>query len=296
MNALRKFAKVAGAFLLVGAVAVAAYLLFLRPWDRTWGSTGAERVAFMPGDALVSDPTSVTTRAVSIKDTPEEIWPWLVQMGYRRGGLYSYDWIDRFLGVLDRPSALSILPEFQDLQAGETIPIGGSPGWPVSSLDPGRFMVFHIQQAPVHISWCFLLKPLNARASRLVLRIRGRIQVQPVLRPFFALIDVGEFPMVRKMLTGIRDRVEGTPQLPKEELIELGLWAAAIIIGLMAVILAFFRRQWLRYFILAWLSMASVFFLAFRQPELWQGAAVVAVLAIWLIMAFGRKKRRARII
>jgi len=25
---------------------------------------------------------------------PGDIWPWLVQIGYRRGGLYSYDWLD----------------------------------------------------------------------------------------------------------------------------------------------------------------------------------------------------------
>jgi hypothetical protein len=34
-------------------------------------------------------------------------------MGYQRGGLYSYDWLDRLFGFLDRPSATRILPEFQ---------------------------------------------------------------------------------------------------------------------------------------------------------------------------------------
>jgi hypothetical protein len=296
MNALRKFGKVAGAFILVAAAAVAAYLIFLRPWDRTWGATGAERAAFMPGDQLVADPSYVTTRAVNVTAAPEEIWPWLVQMGYKRGGLYSYDWIDRLLGILDRPSATRIMPEFQNLQAGETIPIGGSPGWPVSSLDPGRFLILNIQQDPVHISWSFGLKPLNARASRLVLRIRGRMRVKPMLTPFFALMDVGEFPMVRKMLTGIRDRVEGDPQTPTEELIELGLWAMAILVGLIAAVLAFFRRQWLRLFVLSWLSLAAVLYMAFIQPQLWVGAVLDAVLGVWLMMSFGRKKKKIKII
>ena len=296
MNALRKFGKIAGIYLLVAPAAAAAYLFLLRPWHRFWGATGAEQVAFMPGDQIVEKPTFMTTRAVNVKGTLEEIWPWLAQMGYQRGGLYSYDWIDRLLGILDGHSATVILPEFQDLQAGDTIPIGGSPGWPVSSLDPGRFMVLNIQQDPVHISWSFGLKPLNARASRLVLRIRGRIPVKPRWIPFFALMDVGEFPMVRKMLTGISDRVEGHPQTPNEELAELGLWAAAALIGLIAFFLAFFRRQWLRFFILSWLSLAAVFYLAYIAPPLWAGAVFVAVLFAWLILSFGPRKRKARII
>ena len=296
MNALRKFGKIAGVYLLVAAAAAAAYLFLLRPWHRFWGATGAERVAFMPGDQIVEKPSFVTTRAVNVKGTPEEIWPWLVQMGYARGGLYSYDWIDRLLGVLDRPSATVIHPEFQDLQADDTIPIGNGPDWPVSSLDPGRFIVLNIGQAPVHLSWCFLLKPLNARATRLVLRIRGDTRVKPAQLPFFALMDIGEFPMVRKMLTGIRDRVEGHPQTPNGELAELGLWAAAAFIGLVAFFLAFFRRQWLRFFILSWLCLAAVFYLAYFAPPLLYGAILAVVLAAGLVIAIDRKPRRARII
>ena len=32
-------------------------------------------------------------------------------MGYRRGGLYSYDWLDQLFGVLDQPSADTVRPE-----------------------------------------------------------------------------------------------------------------------------------------------------------------------------------------
>ena len=45
-----------------------------------------------------------------------DIWAWLVQIGYHRGGLYSYDWLDRLFGFLDRPSATRILPDFQQLR------------------------------------------------------------------------------------------------------------------------------------------------------------------------------------
>ena len=51
-------------------------------------------------------------QAVTVNAPPEDIWPWLVQIGYQRGGLYSYDWLDRLFGFLDRPSATRITPEF----------------------------------------------------------------------------------------------------------------------------------------------------------------------------------------
>jgi hypothetical protein len=94
---------------IAGAAALAVYLLWIRPWYLRWGATDAEVERAMPGDEEIENPTHVTTRAVTIKARPAEIWPWLVQMGYQRGGMCSYDGIDRLLGILDRPSADRIL-------------------------------------------------------------------------------------------------------------------------------------------------------------------------------------------
>jgi hypothetical protein len=63
----------------------------------------------MPGDRLIANPTKVDTGAVTVNAPPEDIWPWLVQMGQGRGGLSSYDWLDRLFGFLDRPCSLSVL-------------------------------------------------------------------------------------------------------------------------------------------------------------------------------------------
>ena len=90
----------------------------------------------MPGDGLVVDPTFSYTTAILINARPEHIWPWLVQMGYQRGGLYSYDWLDRLFGFLDRPSATQILPEFQHLAVGDAIPLRGADDGPWPSLNP----------------------------------------------------------------------------------------------------------------------------------------------------------------
>jgi hypothetical protein len=71
----------------------------------------------MPGDALIPDATDMSMQAVTVDAPAEDIRPWLVQIGYQRGGLYSYDWLDRLFGFLDRPSATRILPQFQHVNA-----------------------------------------------------------------------------------------------------------------------------------------------------------------------------------
>lgn len=78
---------------LVGIVTVV--VIAFRPWMDRLGATDAEVVATLPGDDLVPDPYTSTTRAVTIAAAPEAIYPWLVQMGADKGGLYSYTWIER---------------------------------------------------------------------------------------------------------------------------------------------------------------------------------------------------------
>jgi hypothetical protein len=129
-------------------------------------------------------------------------------MGYRRGGLYTYDWLDRLAGVLDRPSADTILPEFQDLKAGDVIPLPNDPGWPVADLKKEEFLVLDIVRPRMHITWSFRLTPENHSGTRLVLRYRGLIEPGLADLPFFAFLDVAEFIMTRKMLLGIKSRAE----------------------------------------------------------------------------------------
>ena len=73
----------------------------LGDWMGNWGSTGIERGIRLPGDEVLPDAENMGTKAISIRATPEEIWPWIAQMGVGRAGMYSYDWIDRMIGSGD---------------------------------------------------------------------------------------------------------------------------------------------------------------------------------------------------
>lgn len=194
---------------IAGSVALPAYYLLVRRWHVRWGATDEEVERAMPGDDLVEGPWDVSTRAVTMRATPADIWPWLVQMGYQRGGLYSNDWIDKVVGVLDEPSSWEILPEFQHLEAGDVIPIGGSgPDWPVKSIEPHKSLVLDIRDEGVDISWSFGLYELDEEHTRFVLRIRIRLAPLMHVLSFFPISDFGQFLMVRWMLLGIKARAE----------------------------------------------------------------------------------------
>src|SRR4051812_34115142 len=137
-------AAVAGAIVTTATATAAAitYPVLFRRWCLTWGATAQEATDEMPGDDLLPDADLLATRAITIDAPPEAIWPWLVQMGSGRGGAYTYDWIENLLG-LNMHSAGKILPQYQDLKAGDVLPLGSSgPRLRVAVLRPAHALVF----------------------------------------------------------------------------------------------------------------------------------------------------------
>lgn len=93
-----------------------------RRWQLGWGATAQEQAAQIPGDQLCPRAQYRSTRAITIDAPPEAIWPWLVQVGCGRPGFCSRDLLDN----LARPSATSILPQFQHLEVGQWVPMSPS--------------------------------------------------------------------------------------------------------------------------------------------------------------------------
>jgi hypothetical protein len=189
-------------------VLLALYVACVRPWQSHWGATGAEIARVIPVDSLVQDPVEVTTRAITIDAPSSHVWPWLAQMGKGRGGLYSYDGLDRIFGVLDAPSSDTLIPRFHEIREGDTIPIGGSPGWPVAIAIPNRLLLLDVRQAGAHVTWAFALDSISTARTRLVMRVRAHLPTTWSLPLLVAVLDPAEFVMVRRQLIGIRDRAE----------------------------------------------------------------------------------------
>ena len=194
--------------LLVVLTVALLYWFPIRRWMSGWGSTPEDLSRVMAGDSLLEHPTYSGTMAVTIDAPPEDVWPWLVQIGYQRGGLYSYDWLDRLFGYLDRPSTTRILPEFQSLAAGDTIPLGRGPAWPVAVVDARRALVLDMRNlGGFDWVWQFGLFAVDGNRTRLVSRSRVRTQAVWARLLTYGIEPAG-FLMTRRMLLGIKERAE----------------------------------------------------------------------------------------
>jgi hypothetical protein len=187
-----------------GAGLLAAYAKLVRPWALRWGATEEEAARPLPGDELVTKADYVATRAITIKAPPRDVWPWLVQIGSGRAGWYTYDRLDN-AGV---PSASEIIPELQQLQEGDLIPMvaGKDIGLRVKELEPDRRMLWWDEQG--EYTWEWVLKPIDQHATRLLNRLR--VTRHPwTRRMLYELVAAnGDVVMQRKLLRGIKQRAE----------------------------------------------------------------------------------------
>ena len=191
---------------LAGGMAAAAYPLFFRRQCLTWGARPDEVARKLPGDDLLADAGIVSTRAITIGAPPAAIWPWLVQMGSGRGGVYTYDWIENLFG-LHMHSTRQILPQFQDVKVGDEFPLGpGRPAMRVVVCDPER--TFTVRFADGNWVWIFALFAEDGY-TRLISRNRIAAEGTPPARLFYTLVmEPGSLIMERKMLLGIKQRAE----------------------------------------------------------------------------------------
>ncbi len=81
-----------------GIGVTAAFLGFGRRRWLCWGVTDGERDLGLPGDELIANPDLIATRAITIRASVDEVWPWIAQLGQGRGGFYSYDFFENLVG------------------------------------------------------------------------------------------------------------------------------------------------------------------------------------------------------
>ena len=203
---------------LLGGLAILFTVPFswlLRPWYAKWGASPEERVRPLPGDEIVSRPVLETTKAITIQAPPESVWPWIVQMGHGRAGLYSYEGLEN-LARCGMKNGDRIVPEWQDLKVGDHIPYGpeGYPNPEVLQIDPCRSLIIGGVLTPddpesTVTTLLMALEPRGRDASRLILR--ERLSYKPSFANILiwrVLTEPISFWMGRKMLMGIRQHAE----------------------------------------------------------------------------------------
>jgi hypothetical protein len=203
----------------IGALAAAGavgYAQLVRPWHLAWGASEDEAKAVLPGDEFAPEPTIEATHAITIDAPPEDVWPWIAQLGQNKAGFYSYRWIENLAGCR-MPDVDHVVPEWQDIKIGDKVWLHPRVALEVRTVEPERTLV-------LARDWSFHLRPLDdGRRTRLIVRNRGYFEnpnpktgeaVPFDLDPLGNLLywrmffEPGHFIMERKMMLGIKKRAE----------------------------------------------------------------------------------------
>ena len=211
----------------------------------------------LPGDALLEDAGGQLTQGITIQATPQAIWPWLLQMGCRRGGFYAIDLLDNG----GAPSAREIHPELQRLRVGQVIPAtpDGPDGFEVLAIETHRALILgglfdvdageqipFASSRPKHfwqITWAFVLESLDPKTTRL--HVRARAAFPPSERLHVAWIRPVHWMMQTSQLRHLASRAEGT--LARDTFGDIGGGLAGAAIMTLAWLTPFLRpkrSQW----------------------------------------------------
>ncbi len=269
-----RLGRLVGGLLMVIALIAATFAIML-PLSQRWGASPTEVRMALPGDATLKAPQAGWTNAISIDAPPEQVWPWIAQIGDTRGGFYSFTFIeDRVGGLLgdasyavDYTNAHIIVPEWQNPQPGESM-ISGI--LKVAAAQPGEWLLADSVIPEVFgWTWVWQLQPSReGQATRLV--NRTRIQAAGPDNPVMnVMMGLGGFIMNQRTMQGIKARAEGWVEPAYQELAEIALWCTTLVTGLVAAALFVIRPRWRAPLAVALAAFVVLMLLTFLQPAVW---------------------------
>jgi hypothetical protein len=165
-----------------------------------------ERRARRPGDELIPDAQVSMDRAFTLDAPVATVWPWLVQLGKRRGGWY----LPRTIELLIQPrrrGLRTIDSTLQQLAVGDVIPDWGGrdASFEVAELRGRRTLVYRSRRGQTEISWAINLEPASATATRVHLRLRlGAVKRRWLAKTGGGLVDL---ITVVGLAAGLRERL-----------------------------------------------------------------------------------------
>jgi hypothetical protein len=182
-----------------------------------WGAAGRETTDSLPGDEFVPEPKWSYTLAIAIDAPPDDVWPWIAQIGQRRGGFYSYQTLENIAGCRIT-NTTEILPEHQHPAVGEDIYLHPTaPPMRIEIVDPPNALVLVGSPADIGAekswgvsTWQFAINPGPDGGSRLLTRGRSDYTSDWKSRLSFGRfpIEVITFVMSRKMMLEIKRLAE----------------------------------------------------------------------------------------
>jgi len=172
---------------------------------------------------VLTNLSAPNTDAINIRSNPQEIFPWIKQMGCQRGGWYSYDKVDN----RGKPSAREIIQKFQEVKIGDFLPArpNDSPGtgFKVSEIKENEYLVLTTFSKfpsfePVKRNeqpkkywrtiWTFFLKKEALNMTRLI--VRNNIGFEPWWISIISNLIAKplHFIMQKRQLINLKNRIE----------------------------------------------------------------------------------------
>lgn len=291
--------RLAAGLAVLALALVAAFALML-PQLSGWGASSAELAQGLPGDELAPSPQIHWTNATTIRARPEQVWPWVAQLGDSRAGFYSYTFIEDRVGsitgasgyAVDYTNADRVVAEWQHPTPGDPIIAGALK---VREVLPGQYLLADlIKPDGGQWTWLWYLTPTNGGTqTRLVVRCLMQLPAEAANPIVVGVMNAGGFVMQQRMIHGLKLRAEGGAELPYAEQIEIALWLTTLAVGLLAAALFVFQRAWRMPLALAVVAVVALVALTFIQPALWVRVLVnVALLAgLWWARQSTRQPR-----
>ena len=276
-------------------ILITLYLFLIRPSQLHWGATAEELGRAMPGDDLVANPTFVATRAITIRGRPEDIWPWLVQMGYNRAGYYGYDLIENLGSKTGIRSAASIVPELQHPATGDVLPISSVAQLTFGAIQPNQYLIWQSEAQPHDGAFTWALYPVDQSHTRLVSRIRLRYHWTSGALALDLFTEFADHVAVPRILTGVRNRVEGraSDSLAAEGA-EIAVWMLALVEMAIAMVHVFRWRQWWRAWCIELGAGCLLLFVLYAHAPMWIGAVLGCGMAILMVRLSRHASRPGR--
>lgn len=200
---------------LVAGATLATALYAARRYYRNWGTTKFEYGMSLPGDEVIRRPAVQMTDAITVEARAADVWPWLIQLGYRRAGLYTGGATADLLGY--HGADQQIRSEWQNLSVGDSVSVTPPERFRqpdgitlcVTDIEPERTIVLHGRPpaTPWETVLSLHLEPRGEDRCRLVIRTRtairrpGQILLAEAAGPLMALA-------VRGALRGVKERAE----------------------------------------------------------------------------------------
>jgi hypothetical protein len=203
---MKTFLIILGVLVLLVALVVVLAIVFT-PWMNRWHTTSEERAAAFPGDDLVADPKLVINRGVTIKAAPEKIYPWLLQIGADKAGMYSYTRLERLTGCVMAKDEV-IREKWQSLKEGDLMKMCAGefapPPYIVAKVLPNEAVIFGHKEGDKWMeTWQFLLVPQGDGSTRLLTRTSTNM-----VGGAWEVFNRIAFVMERKMLLTIKSLAE----------------------------------------------------------------------------------------